>query len=938
MIHPDSIQSVKDATHIEDVVGAFVQLKKAGANLTACCPFHGERTPSFSVNPARGIFKCFGCGKGGDAIAFLREQGMDYVQAIRWIAKHYNIELQESPNGKPDPEHDRRTQLRTTASVVQAHFAMPSEADETPGRRYWLERGFKPETLDEYGIGWCDGTKPAHVSDDELRALGIINDAGNVSFYKRSTIPIHDRRGNIVAWAGRTVEGGKDTAKYINSPETAIYSKSKTLYNLHRAAEHIRRLQEVWIVEGYADVMAMWQVGVRNVVAICGTALSDGQAAELKKFNGDKPLRFILAIDNETRKGHDNYKEAVARAYRTALEKLIPIGEVRRVEYPKGCKDMADVVNRGVDPGAVEKVDALKSMVEDQAKEMQTASPVEMADFQDTIARMLASVAKDNVRSIYINQVAGDLKISPRDLDKRVKEFRTEAETEEKNRQASEYRYIKVGDEYYQRMIDFDIFTQTSSVVYRRRKRQELTTEGVSISAIPRFHDWIILPSHTNYQRTFERWEPECGEMFKFFNSYNPLPHKPREFELPDGFLKDPENFDYEQIPEIRHTAAFMKHIFDWNGYRNRYLKIGWDWLTLCYLHPTQRLPALALVSSDEGTGKSTFINLVLAIFGQNATKTDASRIGGNFNALSAGKVIQCVEETKDERGDIENKLKDLITAYEKVVEAKHQDARVIKSFDKYIFASNHEEGFMKVGTATTRFFVMKVHQITNKVHDFEEKLYLEIPYLLYFMQKRGVLCAKEDRLYFNPKLLENEALLKLRHASKDQVQQVMEELFSAIFLRCELPDPVMYVSSQYLKLLMCAYGGKSYEQKTPVYFQNTATKDMRLTYRDTPTKKETVELDGIHADAWINKESWPYTKARTQARFIEVPIWKFCTPGDVLNNYTPDKVQELTIRMDEAMPHLIDQYGAAPADWLYNLKELQHSLTTAPEGEAIPF
>lgn len=923
-----NIEQIKDAAQIADIIGDFVTLKQKGSNLTACCPFHSERTPSFAVNPARGIFKCFGCGKGGDAITFLRENGMEYPDAIRHIAKKYGIEVQETANGKPDLEHDQRTAMRATAAVMQAHFAM-QEADETPGRRYWLERGFKPETLDEFGVGWSDGTKPAHIIDEQLTAIGAINEKGNVIFYKRSTIPIHDRRGNIVSWAGRTVEGGKDIAKYINGPETAIYSKSKTLFNLHRAAAHIRQKQEIWIVEGYADAMALWQAGVKNAVALCGTAMSDEQAAELKKFNGERPLKFILAIDNETRKGHDNYKEAVAKAYRSALEKLLPIGEVRRVEYPKACKDMADVVQRGIDPEAIEKVDALKALAEDAVKELETASPVEMADFQDFIARLVSYVGKENVRAIYINQLSGLISINPRELDKRVKEFRTEAETEERNKEAQEYRFIKVGDEYYQRLIDYDIFTKSSSVIYRRRKRQELATEGVAISKIPRFHDWIILPNHTNYQRTFEHFEKDCGEVFRFFNSYNPLPHKPKEFELPKGFLKDPENFDYEQIPELRHTAAFMKHIFDWANYRNRYLKIGWDWLTMCYLNPVQRLPALALVSADEGTGKSTFINLILAIFGQNATKTEAARIGGNFNALSAGKVIQCVEETKDERGDIENKLKDLITAYEKVVEAKHQDAKVIKSFDKYVFASNHEEGFMKVGTATTRFFVMKVHPIANRIHDFEEKLYLEIPYLLYFMQKRGVLTPKEDRLHFNPKLLENEALLKLRHASKDQVQQVMEELFSSVFLRCEITDPVLYIHSQYLKLLMCAYGGKSYEQKTNVYFHNAATKDMRLPYRDSPTTREVVELAGIHADAWVNQERWLYEKKRVQGRFIEFPIWKFCTPGDVHHNYTAEKKTALIQNLGKT------EHPGDVAEWIETLK----SLTTDPEvWEDMPF
>lgn len=937
MIHADTIEAIRAAVRIEDVVGQVVTLKKRGANLQACCPFHTEKTPSFSVNPARNIYKCFGCGRGGDAITFLMEAGKTYPDALRHLAELYKIEVKENGQVKEE-QHDEKTRIRTTAQVLTAHWAM-CDVDDNPGRRYWTERGFKDETLDEFAVGYCDGKKPAHVPDADLAALGAINEKGNFIFWKRSIIPIHDRYGRPVGWAGRTLETGKDVAKYINSPETLIYQKSRTLFNLHRAAPHIRRTGQVWIVEGYADCMALWQVGVRNVVALCGTAITEEQAAALKTFNGERNLQFVVALDNETSRHRPDaqYKEAVAKALRTVLERLVPIGEVKQVVYPAHCKDMADVVQRGIDPATIEKTDAITLLVADWKKDNENASPVEKADFQDYVARLLATVKKDNVVSIYVNQTAGPLEISPRDLDKRVKDFRTASETEKKNRAADEYRYIKVGDEYYQRLINYDIFTKTSAVVYRRRKRQELCTENISIRTIERFDDWICKPSHTKYERVIEI--PHDGETFRFFNSYNPLPHQPKPFELPEAFLKNPETFDYEKIPEIRHTAQFLKHIFDWDTYRNRYLKLGWDWITLCYLHPEQRLQALALVSSEEGTGKSTFINLLLAMFGENATKTEASRIGANFNAMSAGKVVQCVEETKDERGEIENRLKDLITAYEQVVEAKHQDARVMKAFSKYVFASNHEEGFMKVGTATTRFFVMKVKPIKKAIPDFEEKMYLEIPYVLYFMQKRGVLTPKEDRLWFNPRLLENEALLKLRHASKDQVQQVMEQLFSNIFLCCELPEPIVYMSSQNLKLLMCAYGGKSYEQKTPIYFQNTATKDMRLPYSDTPQRRDTVELQGIHSDAWINAENWAYEIKKTLARFIKIPIWKFCTPADVQANYGQRQAAELLQRMQAQMVALVEEYGLEPSDWAHNLQELVTN-THAPDGvgDKLPF
>lgn len=919
MISENTILAVKDAARIEEVVTEFVTLKKSGSGYTACCPFHAERSPSFNVSPAKNMFKCFGCGEGGDSITFvMRQTGKTYPEAIRYLAHKYHIEVEEISQ-KPDPQHDEKVQARTTAAALQAHFSMV----KPDTLKYWIDRGFTAETLDEFGVGYCDGTKPANISDELLKQIGAINDGGNITMYKRTTIPIHDRVGNVVGWGGRALNNEKDTAKYINSPDTIIYSKLNTLFNLHRATPYIRQRQEIWIVEGYADAMALWQMGIRNVVALCGTALTPSQSQIIAKFNGERPLRIFLCMDNETTKGKETYKKQVAEAAKNILQTLLEHGEVRRILYPKGCKDVADILAAGHPIEGIQRADALKLFVQETATKdwRETSSPVEQADFQDVVARMLANIKKDNVRSIYINDLSTELGISSRDLDRMVKGFRTEQETEEKNRVANEFRYIKVGDEYYQRMIEYDIFTKSSSVVYRRRKRQELCSEGVEITKVERFHDWLCEPSHLKYRRIIEI--PHEGETFKFFNSYQPLPYKPKEFELPEGFTKNPEGFDYEDIPEIKHTAAFMKHIFGWDSHRWKYLTLGWDWLSICYLNPTQRLQALCLVSSEEGNGKSTFINLVLSIFGQNATKTEASRIGGNFNAMSGGKVIQCVEETKDERGDIENKLKDLITAYEKVVEAKHQDARVVKSFDKYIFASNHEEGFMKVGTETTRFAVMKVPAIKNKVPDFEEKLYLEIPYLLYFMQKRGIITPKEDRLHFNPKLWENEALLKLRHASKDQVQQVMEELIQSIFLRCELTDPVIYLSSQYLKLLMVAYGGKSYEQKTPVYFQNVATKDMRLKYNEMPTNRDTIELMGIHADSWVNQTSWGFEKKKTKSRFIEVPIWRFCTPAEIRENYTQDRIHkliELTKKINT--PESID--------WANTLEELV--------GEGLPF
>lgn len=931
MISKKTIEAARDAARIEEVVGEFVPLKKN----KGCCPFHTERTPSFSVSPSRNMYKCFGCGRGGDSISFLMEKGYSYPDAIVYLANFYKIEI-EYAKGEKDPEFDLKTQLRTTAMVMQAHFAL-SKTEENPGIKYFLDRGFTTETLDHFGVGYCDGIKP-QVEPTALAALGITNEKGNITFYKRATIPIKSHSGHIVAWAGRRLDDSvPDSPKYINSPETVLYSKSKLLYNYHGAAPFIRATQEIWIVEGYADVWAMHQEGTRNVVALCGTALTPDHLAAIKKFNGEKPLRIILALDNEISKDKGGYKKEVAKAHVAALKSLLTIGEVLQVEYPRGCKDMGEVVRKGIKVAELSKVDSIQAWVEETFGKdfLKTASPVMVAEMQEEAARMLSDVPKDNVRDIYITNLSTQVGLTPRKMEELVKRFRTSKDLEDKNKRADEWSHIKVCDDYYERMVNYDVFTKSCSYTYVRRKVTELKMEGVSVTSLPRFNNWIIEPEHLEYRRVIEITHEE--RKYRFFNSYQPLPFKAKEFKLPEGFSLDPENFDYEQIPEIANTARFFKHIFDHKTYGNKYLKIGWDWVALCYLKPTQRLQALALVSSEEGTGKSTFINLMLALFGENATKTDAHRIGQNFNALSAGKLLTCVEETNDSKGTIENILKDLITSFEKVVEAKHQDAKVVKSFDKFIFASNHPEGFMKVGTSTTRFFVMKVNPISNPVKDFEEKLYRELPYLMYFLQKRGVLTPGTNRLWFDPALLENEALLKLRQASKDVVQQNMEELFNNIFLRCELPYPVIRYNTEYLAKMMQRYGGKLYDQKTPNYFQKVATVDLRLFQKKTPARFRLVELEGMGSEQWIVAANWAYTEVSSMGRYIEYPIWRFCSPDEVVSNYTKENVDKLIAAFGRSHDELSEQYGEEPEKWCMKVIALQKE-TTILEPETMPF
>lgn len=905
---------IKSAAQIVEIISDFVTLQKKGVNYMGCCPFHAERTPSFTVSETKGIFKCFGCGKGGDAVTFIREQNkLNYVEALRYIAGKYNIEVKESEEGL-DVQYSEKTQAKSTAAVVQAHFAT-----QDFGLQYWKDRGFTDETLDEFGIGFCDGSKPAHVPDADLAQVGILNEKGNLTMYRRSTIPLHDRNGAIIGWAGRTLEDD-NKAKYINISNTILFNKSTHLFNLHRASRHIKSAQEVWIVEGYADVMAAWQCGVKNVVGLCGTALTESHVNQLRRFNGDTPLRIVLALDNEIIKTTDDeegrtFKAAVATAYFTAMERLLPLGEVQRFIYPKPkgkrYKDIADIVKSNGNPATCEKVDALSDYVQRRLAQddwAQKASPVEKADFQEHVARLLSLIKRDSVRDVYIKEISELIFLSPKKFGELVSKYGTDKD-QDVAYDILEYEYIIIKDEFRQRYPEFSTGGETVWR-YQTIKKSTITDQfGTAfIKTLPRFTKSIIEPDHLNYQRTYSK-ETEHGT-YRYFNDYEPLPVTPKPFTLPEAFIKNPYVGDYTDIPEIKNIASLFKHIFDSgkNTLGDDFLQIAWDWLAVMYLHPRDRLPAIGIVSKEEGTGKSTLINVLAKFFGANATKIDSSRIAAKFNALMGGKVLVYCEETKDDRGQMENILKDLITGFEAVIEKKFGDAEVVPTFCKFLFASNHPDTFMKIGSKSTRFFINEVSSIpaNKKEPNFEEKCYMELPYLAYFLQQRGIMIEQEDRLWFKPERYENEALYRLRQVSKDNVERNLEDLIETIFLGLQWQQPYLFFTSKDIMQMMIAHAGRKYETHTLNYFQDVAVR-MGINYTTT-TRRTILEIKGLY-NGVITSE----VKPSVQGRFLEFPIWQFCQPDQIHEIYTPQQKAALYSNIKAFQDK---NPGTVPADW----------------------
>ena len=308
MIPQETVNRILDAAQIVDVVGDFVTLKKRGANHIACCPFHNEKTPSFSVSASKGIYKCFGCGKSGTAVGFVMEhENMSYTEALKYLAKKYNIEVVEKEETAEEIAKRQRSESLYLVSEYAGKFfqeSMQTPDGQAIAYQYFKSRGLEDETIRKYGLGWSPVTRKA--LSEAARAAGykeeflvetglsIKYDDGRLvdRFYDRVMFPIHSVSGRIIAFGGRTLRTDKSVAKYVNSPETEIYVKSRSLYGIYFAKNEIARQDKCILVEGYLDVLSMHQLGITNVVASSGTSLTVEQIRLIRKFTNNVTIIY----------------------------------------------------------------------------------------------------------------------------------------------------------------------------------------------------------------------------------------------------------------------------------------------------------------------------------------------------------------------------------------------------------------------------------------------------------------------------------------------------------------------------------------------------------------------------------------------------------------------------------------------------------------------
>ena len=300
MIKPETVQNIIEAARIEEVIGDFVQLKKRGVNYLGLCPFHNEKTPSFVVSPSKGIFKCFGCGKSGNAVGFIMEhEHYSFPEALKYLANKYGIEVEEEEmTPEMQEQFDERERMFLLNGFMTNHFQenlFNTEDGKAIGLTYLKEREFYESTIKKFQLGYAANAweeyslfalKNGYKKDILVKTgLSIEKDQKLIDRFKgRVIFPIHNLTGKVIGFGGRILTSDKKTAKYLNSPESEIYNKSKSLYGIYFAKNAIAKADNCYLVEGYTDVISLHQAGIENVVASSGTSLTVDQIKLIRRF------------------------------------------------------------------------------------------------------------------------------------------------------------------------------------------------------------------------------------------------------------------------------------------------------------------------------------------------------------------------------------------------------------------------------------------------------------------------------------------------------------------------------------------------------------------------------------------------------------------------------------------------------------------------------
>ena len=440
MIPQETVQLILDTARVEDVVGDFVTLKRRGSSLWACCPFHNEKTPSFHVEPSRGIYKCFGCGKSGTAVGFIMEyEKLSYTEALKYLARKYHIEVKEKEESAEDIAARQRNESLLAVSEFAFNFykdQLATDEGRAVAVQYFHSRGLEDETIAKYGLGWApksknalteaakkEGYKDEYLLETGLCAQWDADGSLHDRFYDRVMFPVHSVSGRVIAFGGRTLFTDKSVAKYVNSKESEIYVKSRSLYGIYFAKSAISRADKCYLVEGYLDVLSMHQLGITNVVASSGTSLTVEQIRLVKRFTDNVTIMY------------DGDPAGIHAALR-GIDMILKEGmNVKVVLIPDG--DDPDSYAR---KHTLEEVEAFIAANEQDFIAFKADlllgevgnDPLKRANLINDIADTVAGIPDAVKRSVYTDAIAAKFRIDADILTDRIRRTREKIQGEER--------------------------------------------------------------------------------------------------------------------------------------------------------------------------------------------------------------------------------------------------------------------------------------------------------------------------------------------------------------------------------------------------------------------------------------------------------------------------------------------------------------------------
>lgn len=426
MIPQQTVDIILDNARIDDVISDFVSLKRRGANFVACCPFHNEKTPSFYVSPAKGIYKCFGCGKAGTAVGFVMEhEHCSYTDALRYLASKYNIEIEEEEQSAEQIAlRQRNESLLQTMEYARQFYcnALQTGEGRSVGYAYYKTRGLEDQTIERFSLGWAPSGRSAFV-DAALSAgykkeylleagLAVEYDDGRMTdrFHDRVVFPIQSVSGRTIAFSCRTLKTDGSVSKYVNSPDTPLYDKSRSLYGIYLAKSEISRQGKCYLVEGNVDVVTMHQIGLSNTVASCGTSLTQQQIRLIKKFTDNVTIMY----DGDAAGIH-----AAQKAIGMILEEGM---NVKVLLFPDGddpdsfCrKHSLQEVNEFIESNEQDFVSYMRSVAGDLGKD-----PIRRANVINGVADAIALIPDAVKREVFVDECASSFDVNADALYKRI--------------------------------------------------------------------------------------------------------------------------------------------------------------------------------------------------------------------------------------------------------------------------------------------------------------------------------------------------------------------------------------------------------------------------------------------------------------------------------------------------------------------------------------